>query len=76
MESMTLVQFAGNLVSQIIQDGNISHFNYRDLLRRMCLKDPALRISSFVEIRFVVTNFSKSILKMVSDSIIANSRTQ
>lgn len=46
----TEVYFVGNLFSQIIQDNDIAHFKYRELLRHMCARDPEARVSSFLEV--------------------------
>jgi serine/threonine protein kinase len=43
----TEVYFVGKLFEKLIRENSISHFNYTDLLRRMCIHDPDARIDSF-----------------------------
>lgn len=61
------VYFVGKLFEGIIRDKKISHFQYPDILRRMCYRDPQTRIQSFVDIekeigqnQFFEIGFSKS----------------
>ena len=63
----TEVYFVGKLFEKVIQEQNIEHFKYTGLLGRMCQRNPASRISSFVEIdkliqtdRFSEIGFSDS----------------
>jgi serine/threonine protein kinase len=44
------IYFVGKLFAQIIQDRDIAHFNYRELLRLMCHRDPEVRVQSFREV--------------------------
>jgi serine/threonine-protein kinase len=46
----TEVYFVGKLFEGIIQENEINHFKYADLLGRMCQKNPKARIQSFIEI--------------------------
>lgn len=43
----TEVYFVGKLFERLIRENSISHFNYTDLLRRMCVHDPDARVDSF-----------------------------
>ncbi len=52
----TEVYFVGKLFERIIQENEISHFKYADLLRRMCQRSPAARIGTFAEIEHAVRN--------------------
>ncbi len=44
------VYFVGKLFERIIQEREINHFKYADILGRMCQRNPKARISSFVDI--------------------------
>jgi serine/threonine-protein kinase len=44
------VYFVGKLFERIIQEREINHFKFADLLGRMCQRNPKTRIQSFVEI--------------------------
>lgn len=46
----TEIYFIGKLFEKIIQDYEIKHFAYKDLLRLMCNKSPSNRVSSFFDI--------------------------
>lgn len=44
------VYFVGKLFERIIQEREINHFKYANMLGRMCQRNPKTRIQSFVEI--------------------------
>lgn len=46
----TEVYFVGKLFERIIQENDISHFKYADLLGRMCNQNPQARVRSFVQV--------------------------
>ena len=43
----TEVYFVGKLFERLIEDNGIAHFKYREVLRRMCDRNPAARTASF-----------------------------
>ncbi len=47
----TEVYFVGKLFEQLILRNEIDHFKYRDVLGRMCQRDPRGRIDSFSEVQ-------------------------
>jgi serine/threonine-protein kinase len=60
----TEVYFVGKLFEAVIADNEIKQFQYVEILRRMCQKEPSARISSFATIeqevgsnRFIETTF-------------------
>ena len=50
------VYFVGKLFEKIIQENDINHFKYAELLGRMCRRNPKTRIQSFVEIETEIGN--------------------
>jgi len=46
----TEVYFVGKLFERLIQENDIEHFKYLDVLAAMCQRDPASRVDSFVAI--------------------------
>jgi eukaryotic-like serine/threonine-protein kinase len=50
----TEVYFVGRLFEKLIQENQIDHFKYQDLLRSMCSRAPATRIATFSEIERTV----------------------
>jgi serine/threonine-protein kinase len=48
------VYFVGRLFEQIIQNNEISHFKYGDILRKMCQVAPEKRIQSFTEVEKMI----------------------
>jgi eukaryotic-like serine/threonine-protein kinase len=52
----TEVYFVGKLFESIIQSHDIGNFQYPDIIRRMCQKDPLARLSSFTEIQKEIGN--------------------
>jgi serine/threonine-protein kinase len=44
------VYFVGKLFQKIITENGISHFKYKDIVKRMCEKETTIRIQSFIDI--------------------------
>ena len=52
----TEVYFIGKLFERIIHEIGIDHFEYKSLLNRMCIRNPASRISSFFDVEKEINN--------------------
>lgn len=62
----TEVYFVGKLFEKLIQEHSVEDFQHKEVLRRMCTRDPADRIGSFKEVakeirteRFAETQFTE-----------------